>query len=89
LIYRRRPSSILDIGSFTAADSDTDHYLVVANVSGTQRVRKQTTHRVHTERINVKQLNEAEGKEEYHVKISNSLAAMGNRLRCVLSEFVK
>jgi hypothetical protein len=31
-IDRRRQSSILDIRSFRAADSDTDHYLVVAKV---------------------------------------------------------
>jgi hypothetical protein len=30
LIDRRRHSSILDVGSFSAADCDTDHYLAVA-----------------------------------------------------------
>jgi hypothetical protein len=32
LIERRWHSSILDVRSFRAADCDTDHYLVVANV---------------------------------------------------------
>jgi hypothetical protein len=32
LIDRRRYSSILDIGSFRAADCDTDHYPVVARI---------------------------------------------------------
>jgi hypothetical protein len=31
LIDRRRQSSILDVRSFRGTDSDTDHYLVVAN----------------------------------------------------------
>jgi endonuclease/exonuclease/phosphatase family metal-dependent hydrolase len=33
LIDRRQHSSVLDFGSFRAADCDTDHYLVVARVS--------------------------------------------------------
>jgi hypothetical protein len=32
LIDRRRHSNILDVRSFRAADCDTDHYLVVAQV---------------------------------------------------------
>jgi hypothetical protein len=34
-------------------------------------VSKQTTHRVHMERFNLKKLNEVEGKEQYRVEISD------------------
>jgi hypothetical protein len=35
-----RQSSVLDVRWFMAADCDTDHYLVVANVRERQRVSK-------------------------------------------------
>jgi hypothetical protein len=65
---RRRHSSILDVRSFRTADYDTDHYLVVAEVRERLEVIKQTTHRVHIERFNLKKLKKVEGKESlgYH-----------------------
>jgi hypothetical protein len=57
--------------SFRAADCDTDCYLVVAKVRDRLRAIKQKTHRVHTERLDHKKLNEVEGKEQYQVKVSN------------------
>jgi hypothetical protein len=33
-------------------------------------------HRVHMKRFNLKKLNGVEGKEQYHVEISNRFAAM-------------
>jgi hypothetical protein len=33
-------------------------------------------HRVHMERFNLKKLNEVEGKEQYHVQISNRFASL-------------
>ncbi|PNF22162.1 hypothetical protein B7P43_G05764 [Cryptotermes secundus] len=78
LIERRRHSSILDVQSFRAADCDTDHYLVVAKVRERLAVSKQTTHRLHMERFNLKKLNEVEGKEQYCVEISNRFAALEN-----------
>ncbi|PNF30898.1 hypothetical protein B7P43_G05207 [Cryptotermes secundus] len=39
---------------------------------------KQTTHRVHMERFNLKKLNEVEGKEQYRVEISNRFTALEN-----------
>jgi hypothetical protein len=69
LIDRRGHSSILDIQLFRAADCDTDDYLVVAQDRYRLTVSKQTTHRVHMERLNLKKLNEVEGKEQYCVEI--------------------
>jgi hypothetical protein len=54
LIDRRRHSSILDVRSFRAADCDTDHYLVVAEVRERLAVSEQTAQRVHMERFNLK-----------------------------------
>ncbi|PNF34106.1 hypothetical protein B7P43_G01139 [Cryptotermes secundus] len=78
LIDRRRHSSIFDVRSFRAADCDTDHYLVVAKVRERLAVSKQTTHRIHMERFNLKKVNEVEGKELYRVEISNRFAALEN-----------
>ncbi|PNF35344.1 hypothetical protein B7P43_G02564 [Cryptotermes secundus] len=77
---RRRHSRtcILDTRSFRAADCDTDHYLVVAKVRERLAVSKQTTHTVHMERFNLKELNEVEGKEQYCVEISNRFMALEN-----------
>jgi mannose/fructose/N-acetylgalactosamine-specific phosphotransferase system component IIB len=41
-------------------------------------VSKQTMHGVHMERFNLKKLNEVDGKEQYHAKISNRFAALKN-----------
>jgi hypothetical protein len=75
LIDRRWHSNVLDVQSFRAADCDTDHYLVVAKVRERLAVTKQMTHRFHMERFNLKKLNEVEGKEQYHIEISNKFAA--------------
>jgi hypothetical protein len=74
LIDRRRHSSVLDVRSFRAADCDTDHYLVVAKFRERIAVNKQGSHKFHTERFNLKNLNEVEGKEKYRVEVSNRFA---------------
>jgi hypothetical protein len=52
---------VLDVRTFTAADCDTDHYLVVANVRERLAVNKQISH---MEWINLKKLNEVGGKQQ-------------------------
>jgi hypothetical protein len=39
-------------------------------------MKKQRTHRFHMESFNLKKLNEVEGKERYHVGVSNRFAAL-------------
>jgi hypothetical protein len=41
-------------------------------------MNKQTTHRVHMERFNLKKFNEVEGKEQYRVEISDRFATLEN-----------
>jgi hypothetical protein len=43
---------------------------------GRLAVSKQTVHRVHMERFNLKKLNELEGKEQYGFEISNRFSAL-------------
>ena len=54
LIDRRWHSSILDVRSFRGADSDSDHYLVVAKVRERLAVRKQAAQEVVGERFNLR-----------------------------------
>jgi hypothetical protein len=76
LVERRRHSSVLDVRSFGAADCDTDHYLVVAEVRERLAVNKRRSQRFLMERFNLKKLNKIEGKEQYHVEVSNRFAAL-------------
>jgi hypothetical protein len=52
--------------------------VVLAKVRERLAVTKEATHIFHTKRINLKKLNEIEGKEYYHVEISNKVAALEN-----------
>jgi hypothetical protein len=63
----------LGVRSFTAADRDTDHYLVVTKVRERPAVSKQTTHRVHMERFNLKKLNEVDGRKHIMLKSQTGL----------------
>jgi hypothetical protein len=59
-----------------AADCDSDHYLIVANVRRRLAVYKRRSHRFYTERFNLKKLNQEEGKEQFRVEVSNRFAAL-------------
>jgi hypothetical protein len=52
--------------------------VVVAKERERWAVSKQTMHRIHMERFSLKKLNEVEGKEQYHVEISNRFTALEN-----------
>jgi hypothetical protein len=58
----------------------------VAKVRERLAVSKQAMHRVHMERINLKKLNEVEGKEQYCVEISNRFAALENLITEVVAD---
>jgi hypothetical protein len=49
---------------------------VVAKVRERLTVNKQRSHRFHTERFNLKKLNDIEGKVQFHVEVSNRFAAL-------------
>ncbi|PNF29478.1 hypothetical protein B7P43_G04562 [Cryptotermes secundus] len=51
--------------------NQTDHILIDRR---RHSMSKQTTHRVHMERFNLKKLNEVEGKVQYRVDVSNGFA---------------
>jgi hypothetical protein len=76
LVDRRRHLNVLDVRSFTAADCDSDHYLVVTKVRERLAVFKQRSQRFNKERFNFKKLNDVEGKEQFHVEVSNRFAAL-------------
>jgi len=78
LIDRRWQSSILDVRSFRGADCDTNHYPVIAKVRERLAVGKQAAHRFDGQRYNLRQLNEPEVREQYHIKITNRFAALEN-----------
>jgi hypothetical protein len=46
-----------------------NHYLVVAKIRERIAVNKQGSHKFHMERLNLKKLNEVEGKEKYRVEV--------------------
>jgi hypothetical protein len=69
LVDRRRNSNVLDIRSLRAADCDSDHYLVVAKVREGLAVKKQRSQTFHTERFNLKKLNEVEGEEQFRAEV--------------------
>jgi hypothetical protein len=72
LLDRRRHSSTLDARSFRGADSDTDHYLVVAKVRDRLAVSKRAAKKLETVRFNAKKLNKGNVKEQYQKKVCSS-----------------
>jgi predicted lipase len=57
---------------------DTDHYLVVENVTDRLAISKQAAQNFDVERFNLRKLNELEVRKQYRNKVSNSFAALEN-----------
>jgi hypothetical protein len=51
---------------------------VVAKIRERIEVNKQRSRTFHTERFNLKKLNDEEGKEKYRIEVSNRFAALKN-----------
>jgi len=67
LIGMRWHSSVLDVRSFRGADCDTEHYLVIAKVKKRLAAGKQAAQRFDRQRFNLRNLNEPEVREQYHI----------------------
>jgi hypothetical protein len=55
-----------------------DHYLVVAKLRERLSVCKQVVEKWDMQRFDLRKLNDAKVKEQYHVKITNRFAALEN-----------
>ena len=53
--------------SFRGADCDTEHYLVIAKVKKRLAAGKQAAQRFDRQRFNLRNLNEPEVREQYHI----------------------
>jgi hypothetical protein len=74
LVHKRRHSNVLDVPLFRTADCDSNHNLVVAKVRARLAVNKQRSQIFRMERCNLKKLNNVEGKDQFHVEVSNRYA---------------
>jgi predicted metallo-beta-lactamase superfamily hydrolase len=55
-----------------------DHYLVAAKIRVRPSVSKRVAQKFNMQRFDLRKLNDAEVKEQYHVKITNRFAALEN-----------
>jgi hypothetical protein len=63
---------------YLMCDRSRQQIVILTKVMEILAMSKQTTHSVHKEKFNLKKLNEVECKEQCHVDISNSFAALEN-----------
>jgi len=60
---------MLDIRSFRTADSDTDHYLVVAKVRERLAVSKKEAQKSDMEKLNLRNQNGLDVSKQYMIKM--------------------
>ena len=70
--------SILVVRSFSGADCDTDHCLVVAKARERLAVSKQSIQKFDGERFNLRMLNKMEVRKQGQTEITNRFAALEN-----------
>jgi hypothetical protein len=68
---------------YARLDCDTEHYLAFAKVRERFSASKRATCKFDMERLNLKKLNEVEGKEEYQFDVSKRLADLENLNYCM------
>ena len=68
--------SIFSVRYFRGADCDTDHNVVVAEISERLAVNNQAAQKFDVERFNLGKLSELEVRKQYQIKISNRFAAL-------------
>jgi len=73
LIDRRWHFCLLGVRSFSGADCDADHNLVVAKVRGKLVVSKQAAQRFDGERFNLRKLNELEVRKHIRLRLKTGL----------------
>jgi len=79
LIDWRWHSSVLDVHSFSGADRDTGHCLVVAEFREILAVNKQAAQKFDWERLNLRKLNELKVRKQYQIEITNRFGALVNK----------
>jgi hypothetical protein len=77
VIDRRRHSGILDVLSLSAADYDTEHYLVVAKVRDRLTMSKQISQIPYRD-VQSQEMERGRGKGKYRAEVSNRFAPFGN-----------
>jgi len=78
ILIERWHSSTPDVRSFSGADCDTDHCLVVAEFRERLAVSKQVAQRFDVERLNLRKLNELKVRKQYQIEITNRFGALVN-----------
>jgi len=63
---------------FRGSDSDTDHCLVVAEVTERLAISKEAAQNFYVERFNLKKRSELEMRKDDQIKISNKFAALNS-----------
>jgi len=78
ILIERWHSSTPDVRSFSGADCDTDHCLVVAQFRERLEVSKHAAQRFDVERLKIRKLTELKFRKQYQIEITNKSGALVN-----------